>query len=524
MARSMGEAVSGGLESGVRLGLALRQDERQRRRQDEQDAFERDDRALRTADRQTAHEDRQRRLRREERGERLGALQGQEAAIRSELATLPAGDTSPRAQQLLERRRGLSTMVNKELVGAGGYDFESDEREARADAQLFAAGRGGELTPARRVRALAASARRDLRDFRRGPAGEPSKVGAAVEDFGAGMSGGDTDRMIRGANVLLAPDLQRGIGEDSPHGGKIIGKEVVAFDQAPNSTPDDPQLIPRLRVWVKGQAPKNDEEKRLMARWKAANPGIPEGATGFYLAPVTEDRSIRPDAPVKVLGMKAGLQYMNSLKQMEEWLNDPAVAADVEAGLGQWDQQRFLRERAAAGLPPPLSTKYQAIGSGGLLKIETDARTGQTREQVIANPNPSNTPELTAARIRLLERQAEDEAASAALRGRTDPNRRGGGRGGGSLKTAPVEKLTAQLSQFRMLLKATNDESGGSPEVREDRKKRIAGYQEQIDEIADELKRRRQGDKPGGGKLSDAPGPAGTPAPAARPPLSSFMR
>jgi len=450
MASSVGEAIGEGLERGLRIGGGLRDRQRQQRRQDEQDEFERQDREMRAADRQIGLEDRQRRLKREHdedarrrRTEGLAAVDAQLADVKGRLATV-TDPNSALARQLTGQHEALTTQRNRGLVAAGGYDFEAEQREAAADLEVLRSGQGGTLPPARRVRAIASATRRDVGEFRRGADGAPSKIGGAIEDFRAGLGGGDSTRMLRGANVLLAPELQRGVGEASPHGGTIVSKEIVAFDPAPGATPEDPQMIPRLRVWVKGPQPKSDDERRALNRWRAATPGIPEGATGFYFAPVTEDRSSRPDAPVRVIGMARGMQYLDGLRQMEEWVNDPTVAADIDAGLGQWDQRRFLAARGAL----PVKVQSHNVAAGGTLVTDTTDATGRTTREVFQSPTPKTNPELDTARLGLITAQTAAAAALGGLRERST------GRGAKTSRDEARERL-GLLTQERIAIQGS---------------------------------------------------------------------
>jgi hypothetical protein len=453
MATSYGEAIGSGLERGLALGFGIRDRERMARRQEEQDAFEREDRAirmedrnLRLADRQRSLEDRDRMLERQKRADRLAALQAQGQQVAAEMAALPPGDTSPRAAELTARSRALRQAESRELAAAGGIDFEAQAREVAADVDAVRAGRGGDLPPARRARAIVAVTGRPLSDFFR-VGGQPSKVGAAIEDFKAGLAGSDYERMLRGTNVVLAPDLARGIGKPSPHGGVIVAKEVAAFDRVPDSDPDDPQMVPRLRVWVK-EPLKSDEDKRLVNRWRAANPGAPEGATGFYYAPATKDGDSRPDSPVTVLGMRRGMQYLDSLAKMEEWANHPKVAADLAAGLGQFDQQAWLSERAARGLAPKLTTKEHTIpADGSLLRVTTDQQGKEVGRELITSPTTKKNPELEQARISVLMAQQTALAALAGLR----TSRQGSGDHARLLQQAKfaLSKLTAEGGLFK---------------------------------------------------------------------------
>ncbi len=57
---------------------------------------------------------------------------------------------------------------------------------------------------------------------------------------------------MQGANGLFAPQLRRGVGSESPHGGTIVRKEIIGMDPAidGNGNPIPGSFMPRLRVYV----------------------------------------------------------------------------------------------------------------------------------------------------------------------------------------------------------------------------------------------------------------------------------
>jgi hypothetical protein len=416
MATSIGGAISEGLESGLRLGLGLQDRQRQQQRQEEEDQFRRDDRALRAADRQLMLEDRARALERQKRADRAAALAGQSEEIRRGLSALKPGDTSPAARALVARSEALDKELGRLHVEGGGIDFDAKDRaaaeEAAADAKLLDEGRGWELNPLRRAKAIVAVGRRPATDFFRVD-GQPSKVGSAIQGIRAGLAeGGDRSQIVRAVNVLEAPRLAKGVGQPSPHGGTIVGKEIDDLDMVPGSDPNDPTFVPRLKVWVR-QDLKSDEDRRLVNRWRAANPGAPEGATGYYYAPATQGGGTGNGDMVSSFTMSKGMQYLSNLAQMEEWINDPAVAADLTEGLGQFDQNRLLAAMAARGLAPKLA-KQTKLGPGDEI-VSTDER-GREVAPRIRSATPRTSPELEQARMGLIAAQTAAAAALAGLR------------------------------------------------------------------------------------------------------------
>lgn len=395
MARSVGEAAARGLESGLRLSMDITDRRRQRERQDQADALAREDRAMAMEDRSRSLADQQRQREAQERAQRLQALDAQRAGLADEARGLGVSAAPADRQRIVGRLAGLQSARNRELAAAGGLDFEAEEQQAQQDIQALDAGQGGALPPARRVRAILSATRRDIGDFRRGPGGEPSRVRQAADDFRQGLANNDPMMLLAGANVVLEPDLRKGIGEASPHGGTIVAKTVEAFDPAPDSTPDNPKFMPRLRVWVKGDPPRSKQEEAALKKWREANPNAPEGATAYYFAPVTADRSSRPDAPVKTIGVREGFEYLNRLLQLEEILNAPDAAADLDAGIAEIGPERYEQTLAALGIATgrPVKSEFRVMtpGSEGRV-VTTDDRGQVSLGEPIAGPERTFPP------------------------------------------------------------------------------------------------------------------------------------
>lgn len=165
---------------------------------------------------------------------------------------------------------------------------------------------------------------------------------------------------------------------------------------------------------------------------------------------MTTDRSSRPDAPVKTIGMRDGFAYLDKLRQFEEWMNDPQVSADIDTGLGQMGDERYQQTLAALGVRPQVSTKYTSIPQGGsVLATTTDEGGRVVGERRIDSPTPKVDPGLTEARIGLLEAQAGAARGLGSLRDRTDPNARGGG---GRDEDRRIGRLLQGLKEDRLML------------------------------------------------------------------------
>jgi hypothetical protein len=138
------------------------------------------------------------------------------------------------------------------------------------------------------------------------------------------------------------------------------------------------------------------------------------------------------------------------------------------------ERGKLLETYAFSGDADKIAGARQKDAETGLL---SKAATGDQGARDALLVNRGKDPRETTAR-------AADEQAAADLRGRTNPNLRGGG-GGGARPTQ--EKLTSQLSQLRMLLKQ-EEEKGfrGDPAV-------IAQHRADIADISGQLRSIRQG-------------------------------
>lgn len=402
MATSVGEAIGLGLERGLRIGTGLQDRKRNQLRQDEQDQFDREDRTLRLEDRQRALRRQSEDDTRRRGAEGLGALDAQIADLQPQLAAVTDAN-SPEARTLAGRKEKLLAERGRRVQGLSGFDPQAEEREFAGYAEAIKQGQGDRLNPKQRVQGMAALGI-NLADYRRGADGAPSRIGTAIEDVRGGMAeGGDSALFVRGANTMLASRLAKGVGQPSPYGGTIVGKEVMQFVPVPGSTPEDPKMAAHLRVWVKGDPPKTAEEKRLLNRWRAANPTAPEGATGVYFAPATQGGGSGDNDLVSTFSMGKGFQFLDAQRQLEEWANDPAVAADIDAGVGQWDPRRFFAARGGQ----KLTTKEHSLpADGALFRVTTDEFGREVKRETITSPTTRRNTELDAAKLVLMASQA----------------------------------------------------------------------------------------------------------------------
>ena len=317
---SVGEGAARGLQAGWQMGMQVDQAERQRAR----DAFEQDlqtkqfglqqDTAARqqaTADaalaRQKAQDDRQ------SDADEFTLLDKQYKDLESQRQAMAATGQAPTPefnQQVIDNRTAYRAHIDRRL--APRIAVERDEA-----AKLFAGMQAGTVDPA------TVDPAKFYRSFSLATGMTPKDVMTAAEGARTvqqGFEQGDKRAMLQGVNQLVAKDLQRGVGTQSPHGGVITGKEIV--DLVPvkdaNGVEHPDKVFPVLRVYV-------------------AHPGIngpvmENGATGYYDAPLTQNGTSDPNDPPKALSLDHAFDYMGKVGAMAELLQHQDLAAKLAQG------------------------------------------------------------------------------------------------------------------------------------------------------------------------------------------------
>lgn len=474
MAGSIGEAAAQGLDRGFRFALDMRDREDQRSRQKRLD--------------DQAEQDRLRTQQRQERSDKLTALTAQETALRAEgeaMQAAPGGPTPEAMQDFTQRQQGLGAAKNALLKDMGGYDFEKDRAAGMEDIKALQGGDLTKLKPGQFTRAVTVATKRHPRDYMRVD-GKPALVEVAAADFMEGMQSGDDARMLRGLNVLFAADLNVGIGEKSPHGGTIVGKRFEGFTPDPNSSPDDPRIIPTLRVYV-SNGKKELSGDEIRAR-RSMDPDAPEGATGHYTTVLTKDRSSRDDAPVRSIGMRDGMNYIGNHMQLVELMNSPEAQRQLELdSQAGWDPQQYVTALAQLGIKKQskgiTTTKDITIPRGGaVLRTTYDGQGNVVSERQITPEGaggkaaPSGKPGPLQQKIDAINAQVEDgtldyeegERAKRNLIARettgtkaqglaaASPGGGGGGKGGGATDKK-LGRMLQSLKEDRLALEKKKD-------------------------------------------------------------------
>ncbi len=125
---------------------------------------------------------------------------------------------------------------------------------------------------------------------------------------------------------------------------------------------------------------------------RALADGAPPGATGYYLAPLTEGRSADPNDKVKSIGMSEAMDYIGKHLHLAEVLNTPEALTHLQQDQqsGAWDPQEYLRALAGVGVKaePKLTTKETVIPAGGKLNTKTYDQQGRLVKESTTEGNP----------------------------------------------------------------------------------------------------------------------------------------
>lgn len=353
----------------------------------------------------------------------------------------------PEVQQAAtEAARKADSLINQSRTKRNDIAFGKQRQDLSDVITNLQSGRVSidDVPPAQLYQALGNALLRDPADFMPGPGGSPSAVATAVRDVTDGMQGGNQGMMLRGANVLLAPDLRKGIGTESAHGGKILAKEIVGF--VPH--PDNPgHVTPIIRVYV-------DEGKNI------AGPRGKHQETSYYDAPLTENRSSDPNDPVKFLDMQSAMDRIGQMGTLTEVLKQPGVQARMEQGRREAGSQtkelidRYFTEGQNAAPKKQYTSTVTAMpaNSGQTLIRTTDAQGREVKREVLDNPKKverERTFEAKLSEINDMKERgdiSEDEAHDMAIKAVSGigPDRRGGGSGGGGFKGGKVTEAAVK--------------------------------------------------------------------------------
>lgn len=375
MATSIGGAAADGLSQGMQMGLGIANSQRQQQRQEAQDEIDATQRA-----RINARQDQM------DQGAALDA-QGKALALEGTGYTDNPDTATPAAQaDFTTRVNGWKQARDTHLSKISGY-VAAAQKQAPGDIQQLTADGVSSLAPGQLTRAVTVSTALPPTAFLRSN-GTPSPVEQAGQQFIQGIQNGDTPALLQGANTLFAGQLtgpQAGIGQPSPHGGTIVKKEVVGMVPAPNSDPQNPAFIPTIRTYVAGNSELN-------------GPHDTGSATGYYDAPMTQDRSSSPSAPVKTISMKDAMEFVGQNLHLAELLNQPEGLAQLQkdqtAGPGAFDASQYLHALNAVGVNPQKAvTTNTVVPQGATLVSQSRDASGKLISTTMNTPTDKTIPQ-----------------------------------------------------------------------------------------------------------------------------------
>lgn len=480
--RSVGEAAATGLESGLNLGLSIANASRDRARQDRLDAEH--------------TEDRNRLIERQRLVDQGAALDAQAKELAAEGTAMEASATKPTPEAMDDYTRRASAL--KQARGAhfakiSGIDVAMTQKAASQDIDQIMKGNLAGLPPGGFTRALTVATGQDPAVFVRAQDGT-SPIEQAGKDFMDGLQSGDKAKLLAGANMIFGPKVQKGVGEQSPHGGKIVRKEIADVVPDPNAKEGDPRFIPVLKVYVdRGEGFKGPRDEY--------------GATSSYTAPLTEGRATGPDAKVKSLSPKDVMDFVGQNLHVVELLNQPEGLAKLQEDQqsGAYDPQGYFRALQGMNVMPAKATVKETVIPAGasLNRTTTDARTGKVIKQETIQGNVKTGYGAAATMQAKLDAvdeavaggditDAQGETEKRAIRSGIRPGKYtgdgaagGGGSGGGDRGISAGEN--------RRLQRLNDSLKGDQDTVKEDKKEALRLYEKKAkaaEEITSSAKRK----------------------------------
>jgi len=230
---------------------------------------------------------------------------------------------------------------------------------------------------------------------------EWAQVPQAIKDANTALSSNNMPLALRSLNVLMTPELKRGLGQPSAHGGNVISKSIV--DAVPalaqNGAQGNPdQLLPVVRV-VTDQIG-------------------PDGQNLYYDAPMTEDGSV--EGKIVPISIQQTIDRMRHLATLDTAFGHPELAAKLAAGRKETkeendanlDRLRAVAVTRAAGLKmDATSAKMAAIHRFAVENNMTDQQGAITMQDMGLFPGaPKRTTALqdeeARARIDMLKARA----------------------------------------------------------------------------------------------------------------------
>lgn len=337
---SAGEGAARGLESGFRLAM----DFHDRQRRAEREA--RQDQRQATLD-QRATEDHALARQRQQQQDDLRILDQQQAMLDAEGKAYAEFTPENRVKrEWIKRNEAIKQARQGVLSGQrNSYDPTVPTQRAQAGMEALKAGRLDYFSQNPGVFTETV----ELTGFTPVEYQPGGVVEQGAKALTQGLETGDQDMVIKGANVVFRPELSKGIGERGAQGGTIVGKRIVNMVPDPN----DPQrVIPTMRVYVNNGKPEDSGDEIRTRR--GMDPDAPRGATGYYEAPLTQNRSADPNDLVKSVSIKEALDKVGQHMQMVQMMGTPEAQQLVQLdSTAVWDENKWDTALAERGLHRP---------------------------------------------------------------------------------------------------------------------------------------------------------------------------
>lgn len=350
MVQSVGEGIAQGLQAGFGMVQQQQAAQRAQQQQEFQQNLQTQQANLQQQQFEAQQQQRQQQTDRQQQQDALASLNAQQADLVQQMGGLykkyggdptkiPQAELQPFIDQRDQLRQARQAVLQK------NYQPFVDQFKQQAQDTLTGLQTGrisfDDLKPGQLAKAVAAVSGRNPMDFV-GQDGNPSLVAQAGQKVQDGLQTGNHGMLLEGANTLLAPELNVGVGGAAPDGNEITGKKLVGLFPDPNH----PDFVhPVLDVSVKR----------------------PDGATANYHAPVTQNRSSDPNDQPIALSMPGMMDQLNRQMTTAQFLSTPEMADHIKKDMKASgdDIDNFLSVYSSlGGQMPQKKVTYSQINQG----------------------------------------------------------------------------------------------------------------------------------------------------------------
>lgn len=392
MATGLAGGIAQGLQSGFGLARQIEQDKAQgeqrtldRERQSKQDARQTHADELAASHQQLSAS-----------RERLGMLASQNAGLLQQYGA--ADKIPPEALGTYTQDMEAASKAHMGLLDKLAPRVADWRQQAENNASRMKAGELDPRTmaPADLVHTITGSTGQPIENYLPSPDGKPALVKQMANDFRVGMESQNEGLILKSINGLFSRELKAGVGQPSPHGGTILGKQIIKIVPAPAdpNNPEDPnagKVTPVIRVFVREGGGGVGEQQR-MASNEEQRYGAPPGATGHYDAPITQNRSSDPNDPVMHISMDEAMNRIGQMETLASAFEDPAMLARAKQGIVEAGDapNKFLQAfYAVGGKAPTKIESYENIplSKYGNLRITKNAQGVETKREMLGAPS-----------------------------------------------------------------------------------------------------------------------------------------